>query len=541
MIGGQLDVICAWPQEVYDSSTHFPEEWFYEAVTWGRSDSGETVNAVTALGHGPVWQAVNILAGDMGQLPLHVMRKDTRGAQIHDETHKVDVLLNQQPNTWQTPQMWRETMMHWSLLWGNGISWIARTSDGIQLVPLLPDRTGYEEVDTGEYLIYTEFEPGKRIYFDPEETFHIRGLSSDGFWGLSVVKVAQNVLGHGLALQRHGNSVFKNGANPSGVLNLPGSKPNPDVVENYRSEWKRLHSGAGNVGNVAILFGEAKFQQLSMSNEDAQWIEGRRLDREFVASLFNLPAFKLNALENSAVRANVEEQNREYYSTSLSRWGQKFKEEGERKLFSPSERRLRRVCIVVKADHLTQGNRESRMNFASNGVQARLLTRNEGRAELGFNPVPDGDEFENPAIDTNASKGSSSQSDDGQPEEAARTANDLVEHQVRNLLEAEGNRLKKAAKSHAKSFVAWIDEFYDQEDYLRFCGAYLSKACQLCESFGYDFHWREASKRRASDQKERLLNILDTVTLDELVVAINLEATSVKDSTRKFFEELKHG
>lgn len=529
MIGGQLDVICAWPLEVYDSGTQFPEEWFYEAVTWGRSDSGETVNPITALGHGPVWQAVNILAGDMGQLPLHVMRKDARGAQIHEETHKIDILLNQQPNSWQTPQMWRETMMAWALLWGNGISWITRTSNGLELVPLLPDRTGYEEVDVGEYLIYTEFEPGRRVYLDPDDTFHVRGLSSDGFWGLSAVQVARNVIGHGLALQRHGNSVFKNGANPSGVLNLAGARPGPDVVENYRNEWKRLHSGAGNVGNVAILWGETKFQQLSMSNEDAQWIEGRRLDREFVASLFNLPAFKLNALENSAVRANVEEQNREYYSTSLSRWGQKFKEEGERKLFSPSERRLRRVCITVKADHLTQGNRESRMNFSSTGVQARLLTRNEGRAELGLNPVEGGDEFENPAIDTNAaSRGS-------QPEESTE---DLVEDLVRALLDAEGNRLSRAAKD-SKSFTDWVSDFYD--GYTAFAGNYLAKACRVCNALGSSYDWKAASESHAQHYKEKFLDLLGTIQQANLVASVDKEAKTIKASTKAFCKEMNNG
>src|SRR5574338_179470 len=111
--------------DVRASTASHPEEWFFEALTWGRSDSGETVNPTTALSHGPVWQAVNILAGDVGQLPLHVYRKNGRNRE-RIESHPVDWLLTREPNDYQTPSIWKETMMSVALLWGNACSYIAR-------------------------------------------------------------------------------------------------------------------------------------------------------------------------------------------------------------------------------------------------------------------------------------------------------------------------------------------------------------------------------------------------------------------------------
>ena len=68
---------CAVPEVIgpQASGLDYPEDWLFEALTYGTSDSGECVNPVTALSHSPVWQAINILAGDVGQLPWRKMIK----------------------------------------------------------------------------------------------------------------------------------------------------------------------------------------------------------------------------------------------------------------------------------------------------------------------------------------------------------------------------------------------------------------------------------------------------------------------------------
>ncbi len=135
-----------------------PEDWFFDAIGGGgRSDSGVTVNASTALSHVPVWQAVNILSGDLGQLPWHKMfRTDVDGDNEKtgkDRKHPAEFMVSKQPNAWQTPGIWKETMMQWALLWGNGISWIRRVGGEKVLWPLHPSVTSFEQVQPGEFII----------------------------------------------------------------------------------------------------------------------------------------------------------------------------------------------------------------------------------------------------------------------------------------------------------------------------------------------------------------------------------------------------
>ena len=59
------------------------EERFFDGPSL-RSDSGERVTPLSAMGHGPVWQAVNILSGDVGQLPfMKMVKKDSNWEFIH--------------------------------------------------------------------------------------------------------------------------------------------------------------------------------------------------------------------------------------------------------------------------------------------------------------------------------------------------------------------------------------------------------------------------------------------------------------------------
>lgn len=497
--------------EVQASGLAHPADWFFEAATWGRSDSGETVNPTSSLGHASVFQAISILAGDVGQLPWHKMRwteKDGKFYQERDEDHPLDWLVGYQPNRFQTPSVWRETMMGWALGWGNGISAVMRNEKGErELWPLLPDRTSYIDDDRHGYLITSRLTNNKEIALTPDETFHIRGLTSNGFWGLSAVQTCKNVIGHGLALQRHGNATFKNGAKIGGVLQSDNAPPSTEVRAQYRAEWEALHSGSNNAGRIAMLYGGMKFQPISMSNDDAQWLEARRFDREQIASLFNLPAHKLNALENSAVRANLEESNKDYFNTSLARWLNRFNEEAERKLLSERERRSKEHSFMWRLEQFLQGDTAKLMQALGQGVVNEIMTRNEARERIGLNPSddPGADELKNPAINPTAAGGDPPAEDEPADDKAKGLAKNLMRSQVSALLETEANTVRKTCEGRG-NFVKWVGNYY--ENFAKTAQNFLELPCQVALNSGFSgADWRAAIYDHARQSQTNLLSM----------------------------------
>jgi HK97 family phage portal protein len=462
--------------------------------------------------------------GDVGLLPLHKMTNIGEKRE-KDRNHRLWWLFTQQPNDMQTPAMWKETMIQWSLLWGNAICYIDRAgplgSKVEQLIPLLPDRTGYIK-ENGKYLIRTWIND-QYYLLHPSETFHIRGLATNGFWGESAIQIAKNVIGHGIALRKHGNATFKNGAMPKGVMTVVG-KLNKEQRDDLRNEWNAIYGGIDEQGKIAILQQGATLSPFSVSNVDSQWLEASKLDREFVAALFNLPNHKLNALENAAVRANLEEQNLQYLMMSLARHLNKIKEEAERKLLTEKERRSGEHYMRWVVDAFLRGNIKDRYEAYSKGRAGGWLSPNEIREFDDMNPFDGGDDHTNPAINP-ADK---STDDKEQSKQADKSARKVVGQIVEAMLTAEENKVSRAAKG-ADNFVAWLDSFY--AGYLDFAREFLAGPIELVAHVRSVANWEYVIREHAEHRKAGLLEIAgyaSKATLPELATSYSAVTSAAK-------------
>lgn len=456
------------------------------------SESGVAVTPATALSHGPVWACVNRLAGDIGQLPWHKMIRRGR-SRDKDRTHALERILTVAPNPYQTPAIWKETMMAWALLWGNGISYVHRVGGRVDsLWPLQPDRTGYIKED-GQYWIWSWVE-GETWWFHPDDLFHIRGLTHNGFWGESFVKVCRDVIGHGLALRKHGNATFKNGARPSVAVNV--KKPlSFEARKQFRKEWMELHGGVENAGAPVILFDETTLTPYSTSNIDSQWLDAVKLDPVQVAILADVPPHMVGALENSAVRANLEDQTRGYFQRSLGRHCNKFNEQARRVLLTDREIDSADPHHYFRwiVEAFLRGDTKTRFEAYSKAISARIFCPNEVREMEDMDPYDGGDEFANPAIDKVAGGEKEDPESDEDREEAVRN---LVRSQCKALCEFEANKLVWGAKN-AKAWMDWVCDFYAPEGTLATrAEQLLAGVCDLAAMFqlGSGGEWQEQLK-----------------------------------------------
>ena len=113
-----------------------PHEW---AGLAPNNDSGETVNAKTALSLSAVWACVNLLSGTISSLPLMVYRTDAKGSKVVDPTHPLYRLLHDSPNYDQTAVDFWDFVNSSIELWGNGYARKVRSGGRIVgLVPINP-------------------------------------------------------------------------------------------------------------------------------------------------------------------------------------------------------------------------------------------------------------------------------------------------------------------------------------------------------------------------------------------------------------------
>ncbi len=516
------------------SGTYQPSQWLTDWATGGRNDAGVAVNGYTALTHAPIWQGVNIISGDFGQTPVRLLRNKYDEQKNHPSWN----LLRIRPNRLQTPLIWKQTMMQWALIWGNGVSWIRRQgSRPVELIPLRPDCLWHRVMafEDEEILLYHYHSPypegtgGTTYTFFPWEVVHFQGLTSDGVWGYPLWQVGRNTIGHGLALQKHSNKQFSNGARPGGVLEHP-QKLSPEARDNLRADWNKIHSGADNTGKIAILWEGMKFNPISSSNVETELIELVKLDVYHAAALLNLPPHKLGAMDGAKYN-NVEEQNADYKNQSLNLHYTRANQEYKNKLLTEKDLLSDEFEYEHDSDCVLMGDMDTKSTIADRNVKATIWNPNEAREYLGYKPRTGGETYGSPAINpAGANPNENSPSSAGKtPKQPPKGANNvenahkaLLHDRILHLLERESISLKQAA-SGAKNFVKWLDEFYLEDGECKFgqlVDSVMATSVSASRSAGINIEHAPALAKYAKHRHAVLLSACSDVTKDQLPSAI---------------------
>ena len=111
----------------------------------------------------------------------------------------------------------------------------------------------------------TPGENNRDIYLRREEVFHVPGLGFNGLVGFSPIAMMKNSLGTTLAVEKYGSAFFKNGAQPSGVLEHPGVLKNPEKI---RQNWSDVYGGANNAHKVAVLEESMHYKPISLDGTE---------------------------------------------------------------------------------------------------------------------------------------------------------------------------------------------------------------------------------------------------------------------------------
>ena len=173
-----------------------------------QSLSGEVVNEATALTYSAFWNAITLISGTIGSLPLNLMRKDGKNRILADEESLYRV-MHDRWNPLMTAMGGREVSTAHVLSWGNSYTEIVRNGlrDIVELWPIPPNRVT-PKLEGGElvYEIVVDGEPN--ITLGRDKILHIPGLGFDGFVGYSVVSMANRSLGLSMALETFGSLYF---------------------------------------------------------------------------------------------------------------------------------------------------------------------------------------------------------------------------------------------------------------------------------------------------------------------------------------------
>ena len=357
----------------------------------GTSSAGKRVNERSAMQMTAVYSCVRILSEAVASLPIHVYKYNESGGKEKALDHPLYFLLHDEPNPEMTSFAFRETLMTHLLLWGNAYAQIVRNGKGevIGLYPLMPDRMRVDRDENGhlyyEYWLTNEDAPtmkGSSVILQPKDVLHIPGLGFDGLVGYSPIAMAKNAIGLAIAAEEYGSKFYANGAAPSGVLEHPGTLKDPSRV---RESWQATFGGSANSNKVAVLEEGMKYTPISISPNEAQFLETRKFQINEIARIFRVPPHMVGDLEKSSF-SNIEQQSLEFVKYTLDPWVSRWEQNMMRSLLTQGEKTT--YFIKFNVDGLLRGDYQSRMNGYAIGRQNGWMSANDIRELENLDRIP---------------------------------------------------------------------------------------------------------------------------------------------------------
>ena len=356
----------------------------------GSSTSGKQVTERSAMQMTAVYACVRILAEAIAGLPVHLYRYTENGGKEKAIDHPLYTILHDEPNPEMSSFVFRETLMTHLLLWGNAYAQIIRNGKGevVALYPLMPNKMTVDRDEHGQlYYSYQRSndeaipESGK-VILKPSDVLHIPGLGFDGLVGYSPIAMAKNAIGMAIACEEYGAKFYANGASPGGVLEHPGTIKDPQKV---REAWQSQFGGSQNSGKVAVLEEGMKYTPISISPNEAQFLETRKFQINEIARIFRVPPHMVGDLEKSSF-SNIEQMSLEFVKYTLDPWVIRWEQALTRTLLTPDEKAT--YFIKYNVEGLLRGDYQSRMNGYATARQNGWMSANDIRELENLDRIP---------------------------------------------------------------------------------------------------------------------------------------------------------
>jgi HK97 family phage portal protein len=344
-----------------------------ELGIFGHTVSGANINETTALTISTVYACTYKIASTVASLGLEVYEKSGREIQPANVHPAYDV-IKYRPNEYQTAYEFWETIVSMAVLHGCGYALIERDNRGYvtNLIGL-----DYYDVDR-------KFVNGQPVFsvknvgmVQAENMLEICNLQRK-----SPIRLHRENLGLAKAAEEFGAEYFGSGGQMTGILSSdqPLKKEQMDIIQ---GSWNSAARQAG----TKLPFG-FKYSRISISPDEAQFIETRKFQAEEICRIFSVPP-TLVQLESQTTYNNVEQQNLQFARHTISPWAKRIEQEIDRKLIQSRERP--QIYSKFLLNDLYRGDMQSRASFYTQMLQNGVLNINEVREREDLNPTSGGD------------------------------------------------------------------------------------------------------------------------------------------------------
>lgn len=354
------------------------------------SAAGVPVNDQTAMKLTAVYACVRILANTLGSLPMNAMQ-DRDGITVPapvQPTIVTDPFGGASTARWLTRREGMKQLAVSAALRGNGYGVVTARDYLFRPSRILIAHPDVVKVGTDD--------DGGRTYevnretVNPIDMVHVMGLAMPGSpVGMSPIAYARQAIGLGLAAEEFGARFFANGAHMSGLITTDAAMDRARARQ-MKEAWEASQSGLKNAHAVGILSGGAKWEKISVTPEEAQFLGTRAAQNLDVAMLFGIPPHMIGQVDRTTSwGTGIEQQGIGFLTYTFADWLCMFEDAWTAML-------PRGTTAVIDTTALQRTDTAGRMAGYVQARTAGVLTQNEARGKENLPPVEGGDDINAP-------------------------------------------------------------------------------------------------------------------------------------------------
>lgn len=261
---------------------------------------------------------VNKLAWGTARLPFKVYERTSSGRIDARETPYAKLL--RRPNPKHDPFFFWLWTASTFFTYGE-VMWVkVRGRDGrpAELWPLHPGNV-YTRNEDGQivYYFYGGASTVPQFAIPEADVVHFRTYNPDTtIRGMSPIEPLRQTLVNEDAARQATSSFWLNGARPGVVLRHP-QQLSQEASDRLKAQWNDVAAGANKTGTTVVLEEGMTAERISLSAEEAQYIETRKLNREECCAAYDVPPPVVHILDR-ATFSNITEQMRSMYRDTMA-------------------------------------------------------------------------------------------------------------------------------------------------------------------------------------------------------------------------------
>ena len=357
-------------------------------TVWGSGDfvdvqslSGTVINSDTAMQLNAVYSAVSLISDTIATLPIDAYIR-SQGARYALRPRPAWVT---KPDVDTTKEAFYGSAIVSLLLEGNIFIRVFRNQRGeiVDMKVLNPLDVDIKRNAQGRLIFNVK---GSDRGLTQDDIVFIPDVVMPGsIRGISRVDALKENFGLASALEKYAARFFGSGTQTSGVLEVPGNLT-AEQAKSMQEAFDSRHRGWARAHKTAIITGGAQYKPTNVPNDQAQFLDSRRMAVEDVARAFNIPPHLLG-LPGTNTYASVEQNNIAFVTHTLRPIAQKI--EGAMTALLAQETGKEAAFVKFSLDGLLRADINARTESYARGLQSGYFKINDIRRFEDLEPIDD--------------------------------------------------------------------------------------------------------------------------------------------------------